>query len=245
MWFNFELLCYEISSGSKNKDFYMNIAQFIDHTILKPTTTLADIEKIYEEAAQYDFAAICIPPYYVSDARQMAEEDKVKIATVVGFPFGYSHYKAKLAEAEQALQDGADEIDMVINLAAFKSNDVAYLENEIKEISDLTASANAVLKVIIESGILSEDEIIKCCELYQHFPVQFLKTSTGYADKGATLEAVQIMRKHLPPNIQIKASGGIKTYEFAKQLIDAGATRLGCSAGVAIVSGETGAAQGY
>lgn len=223
----------------------MNIAQFIDHTILKPTTTLADIERIYEEAVQYEFAAICIPPYYVSDARQIAVESKIKIATVVGFPFGYSHYKAKLAETEQALKDGADEIDMVINLAAFKSNDVAYLENEIKEMSGLTVSGNAVLKVIIESGILSEDEIIKCCELYQHFPVQFLKTSTGYAEKGAALEAVQVMRKHLPPHIQIKASGGIKTYEFAKQLIDAGATRLGCSAGVSIVKGQAGAKDGY
>lgn len=223
----------------------MNIAQFIDHTILKPTTTLADIEKVYEEALQYEFAAICIPPYYVSDARQMAVESKIKIATVVGFPFGYSNYKAKLEETKQALKDGADEIDMVINLAAFKSNDVAYLESEIKEMSDLTVSANAVLKIIIESGILSEEEIIKCCELYQHFPVQFLKTSTGYAEKGATLEAVQVMRKHLPPHIQIKASGGIKTYEFAKQLIDAGAGRLGCSAGVALIKGQSGATDGY
>ena len=223
----------------------MNIAQFIDHTILKPTTTLADIEKVYEEALQYEFAAICIPPYYVSDARQMAVESKIKIATVVDFPFGYSNYKAKLEETKQALKDGADEIDMVINLAAFKSNDVAYLESEIKEMSDLTVSANAVLKIIIESGILSEEEIIKCCELYQHFPVQFLKTSTGYAEKGATLEAVQVMRKHLPPHIQIKASGGIKTYEFAKQLIDAGAGRLGCSAGVALIKGQSGATDGY
>jgi deoxyribose-phosphate aldolase len=223
----------------------MSIAQFIDHTILKPTTSLGDIEKICEEAMQFGFAAVCVPPYYVRDARQIIDKSSVKTATVVGFPFGYSHYKAKLAETEQALKDGANEIDMVMNLAAFKSNDMAYLESEIKEIVDLVKSQNAVLKVIIESGILNEDEIIKCCELYKHFPVDFLKTSTGYAEKGATMEAVIILRKHLPSNFQIKASGGIKSYEFAKQLIDAGATRLGCSASVAIVKGETGTDEGY
>ena len=193
----------------------MSIAQFIDHTILKPTTSLGDIEKICEEAMQFGFAAVCVPPYYVRDARQIIDKSSVKTATVVGFPFGYSHYKAKLAETEQALKDGANEIDMVMNLAAFKSNDMAYLESEIKEIVDLVKSQNAVLKVIIESGILNEDEIIKCCELYKHFPVDFLKTSTGYAEKGATMEAVIILRKHLPSNFQIKASGGIKSYEFA------------------------------
>jgi deoxyribose-phosphate aldolase len=223
----------------------MSIAQFIDHTILKPTTTLGDIEKIGEEAMQFGFAAVCVPPYYVRDAKQVIDNSSVKLATVVGFPFGYSHYKAKLVETEQALKDGAHEIDMVINLAAFKSNDMAYLESEIKEMADLVKSKNAVLKVIIESGILNEDEIIKCCELYKHFPVDFLKTSTGYAEKGATIEAVAILRKHLPSTFQIKASGGIRSYEFAKQLIDAGATRLGCSASVAIVKGETGTGEGY
>jgi deoxyribose-phosphate aldolase len=243
---NFKLLCYGILSAVlKINTFYMSIAQFIDHTILKPTTTLADIEKICEEAAQYGFAAVCIPPYYVKDAWQILDKGPVKIATVVGFPFGYSHYKSKLVETEQALKDGTDEIDMVMNLAAFKSNDMAYLESEIKEISDLVKEKNAVLKVIIESGTLQEEEIIKCCELYKHFPVDFLKTSTGYAEKGATLEAVQIMRKHLPSNFKIKASGGIKTYEFAKQLINAGATRLGCSASVAIVKGEADTNTGY
>ena len=223
----------------------MSIAQFIDHTILKPTTTLADIEKVCEEAVQYGFAAVCVPPYYVRDAKQIIGSSPVKTATVVGFPFGYSHYKAKLAETEEALNEGADEIDMVMNLAAFKSNDLAYLESEIKEISEGTRQKHAVLKLIIESGILTEEEIIKCCALYKHFPVDFLKTSTGYAEKGASVEAVQIMRKHLPSSIQIKASGGIKTYQFARQLIDAGATRLGCSASVAIIKGETDTSGGY
>lgn len=216
----------------------MSLAQFIDHTILKPTTTLADIEKICEEAAQYGFAAVCVPPYYVKDAKTILQNTPVQVATVIGFPFGYSHFTAKLAEARQAIQDGADELDMVMNLAAFKSNDMAYLESEIGEMTNLTSAQDLTLKVIVESGILTEEEIIKCCELYQHYPIGYMKTSTGYAEKGATLEAVQLMRRHLPASIQIKASGGIKTYEFAQQLVDAGATRLGCSASVAIVKGE-------
>lgn len=216
----------------------MSLAQFIDHTILKPTTTLADIEKICEEAAQYGFAAVCVPPYYVKDAKTILQSTPVKVATVIGFPFGYSHFTAKLAEARQAILDGADELDMVMNLAAFKSNDMAYLESEIGEMTNLTSQHEVTLKVIVESGILSEEEIIKCCDLYKHYKIGYMKTSTGYAERGATLEAVQLMRMHLPPSIQIKASGGVKTYEFAQQLIDAGATRLGCSASVAIVKGE-------
>jgi deoxyribose-phosphate aldolase len=223
----------------------MNIAQFIDHTILKPTTTLAEIEKVCEEALQYGFAAVCVPPYYVRDARQVLEKRKIKLATVIGFPFGYSHYKAKRKEIKEALKDGADELDMVMNIAAFKSNDMAYLEKEIEEITKVIKENGSVLKVIIESGVLTNDEIIKCCELYKHFPIDYMKTSTGYADKGVSVEAIEIMRRHLPSTIQIKASGGIRTYEFAKQLVDAGATRLGCSAGVAIVNGEKVLEGGY
>lgn len=215
----------------------MSIAKYIDHTILKPTTTLADIEKVCEEASQYGFAAVCVPPYFVKDAAQILSNSEVKVATVIGFPFGYSHYTAKLAEAKQALSEGADELDMVMNLAAFKSNDLAYLETEIGELMKLKKKGT-VIKVIIESGILSDDEIIKCCELYKHYPIDFMKTSTGYAEKGATIEAVKMMREHLPLNIQIKASGGIRDFDFAQKLVDAGATRLGCSAGVAIVKGE-------
>jgi deoxyribose-phosphate aldolase len=215
----------------------MSVAQFVDHTILKPTTTLADIEKVCEEAAQYGFAAVCIPPYYVRDAKTILQNTPVKVATVIGFPFGYSHYTAKLAEAREAISEGAQELDMVMNLAAFKSNDLAYLESEIGEMTDLTGQHQITLKVIIESGILTEEEIIKCCNLYKHYPIGFMKTSTGYAEKGATVEAVKTMRLHLPPSIQIKASGGIRDYETARQMLDAGATRLGCSASVAIVKG--------
>lgn len=220
----------------------MQLASFIDHTILKNTTSIADIDRVCDEALQYDFAAICVPPYYVQDAKKLVEGSKVKLATVIGFPFGYHHYKTKLREAELAIEEGADELDMVMNLAAFKSNDLAYVETEINHLSKLTTAKGRVLKVIIESGSLSNEEIIRCCELYKHFPIQFLKTSTGYAEKGASAEAVRLMRQHLPEHIQIKASGGIKTATFAKELIEAGATRLGCSASVAIVNGEIGSA---
>ena len=218
----------------------MQIASFIDHTVLKNTTTIADIDKICNEAIEYGFAAVCVPPYFVQDAKKLLQGTAVKLATVIGFPFGYQESIVKLNEADIAIHHGADEIDMVMNIAAFKSNDLAYVESEVQDISGLTSACQKTLKVIIESGVLSDEEIIKCCELYQHFPVQFLKTSTGYADKGASVEAVKLMRKHLPETIQIKASGGIRTFDFAKELIEAGATRLGCSASVAIVKGESG-----
>jgi len=217
----------------------MNLAPFIDHTILKNTTSAGDIDKLCSEAMEYGFAAVCVPPYFVEDAKKLVGETKVKVATVIGFPFGYHHYKTKLEEGVMAIGEGADELDMVMNLAAFKSNDLAYLETEVRQISKLTTENKKTLKIIIESGILSEEEIIRCCELYQHYPVQFLKTSTGYSDKGASAEAVKLMRKHLPPHIKIKASGGIKTHSFAKELIDAGADRLGCSASISIAKGES------
>jgi deoxyribose-phosphate aldolase len=218
----------------------MQLAPFIDHTVLKNVTTTADIDRICKEALEYRFAAVCVPPYFVQDAKKLLLDSAVKVATVIGFPFGYHHYNTKLQEAKIAIEEGADELDMVMNLAAFKSNDLAYVETEVNVISTLTMENAKTLKIIIESGVLSDEEIIKCCELYRHYPVQFLKTSTGYADKGASVEAVRLMRQHLPETIAIKASGGIKTAAFARELVDAGATRLGCSASVAIVNGESG-----
>lgn len=216
----------------------MSLAQYIDHTVLKNTTTVADVDKLCNEAMEAGFAAVCVPPYFVGDAKKILRGSAVKLATVIGFPFGYHHYNTKGREAELAVEEGADELDAVINLSAFKSNDLAYLETEIDLLSTLASEAAKTLKVIIESGLLSDGEIIRCCDLYQHYPVQFLKTSTGFAEKGASVHAVQLMRKHLPPTIGIKASGGIKTIEFAQQLIEAGATRLGTSSGVALVNGE-------
>jgi deoxyribose-phosphate aldolase len=217
----------------------MSLARFIDHTILKNTTTIGEVDKICKEALEFSFAAVCVPPYFVQDAKKLLENSPVRLATVIGFPFGYHHYKTKSEEARLAIEEGADELDMVMNLAAFKSNDLAYVETEVDQLSKITTEKGKTLKIIIESGILTGEEIIKCCELYKHFPVQFLKTSTGYAEKGASVEAVQVMRRHLPEHIQIKASGGIRTAEFAQQLVDAGATRLGCSASVAIVKSQS------
>lgn len=213
----------------------MNIAAYIDHTILKPATLVTDIERVCREALQYGFAAVCVPPPFVRKAKELTKNSAVKTATVIGFPFGYSAIEAKLAETVLAITDGADELDMVINITAVKNNDWLYLANEINHILPVVKHHNKVIKLIIESGILTDEEIIKCCGLYGPTGVDFLKTSTGYAEAGASVHAVELMRKHLPEHVAIKASGGIRDYAFAKELIDAGATRLGCSAGVAIV----------
>jgi len=215
----------------------MNISKYIDHTVLKPTTLTADIEKLCNEAKQYQFAAVCVPPNFVKKAKLLTEGSAVKVATVIGFPFGYSAVEAKIAEILLAIVDGADELDIVINISAIKNNDWVFLANEINHIMPIIRSRNKVIKIIIESGILTDEEIIRCCEIYGLAGIDYLKTSTGYAEKGASVEAVKLFRLHLPNNVQIKASGGIRDYVFAKQLIDAGATRLGCSAGVAIVQG--------
>jgi deoxyribose-phosphate aldolase len=236
----------------------INIASYIDHTILKPVTTYIEIKKICEEARTYGFAAVCVPPPLVKlaveslrpaqasspspgpgrNAGTAQGESSVKVATVIGFPFGYSVLKAKLAETEQALADGAGELDVVINLVALKNGDWDTLTREMAAVTEGVHARGKIVKVIIESGILQDNEIIRCCEIYGKLGVDFLKTSTGYAEKGATLGAVQLMRQHLPPAIRIKASGGIRNYAFARQLIEAGADRLGCSASVAIVEEE-------
>ena len=213
----------------------MNINSYIDHTILKPTTTLFDVEKLCSEAIQYQFAAVCIPPLFVRIAKETLDTSTVKTATVIGFPFGYSAIEAKVAEIVLAMVDGADELDMVINISAIKNNDWNFIANEINTIMPIVKSKDKIMKVIIESGILTDDEIIKCCDIYGAAGVDYVKTSTGYAERGATVHAVKLIRAHLADSIKIKASGGIKTYEFAKQLIEAGADRLGCSSSVQIV----------
>ena len=215
----------------------VNIASYIDHTVLKPTTLMSNIKKLCAEANDYGFAAVCVPPIFVKKAKGLLKED-VKTATVIGFPFGYSVVEAKIAEIVLAMVEGADELDMVINIAALKNNDWQYLAREINAVMPLILKQDKVIKIIIESGVLSDDEIKKCCDLYGAAGVDFMKTSTGYAEKGASVHAVQLMRKHLANTVKIKASGGIKTLEFAKELIAAGADRLGCSSSVAIVNEE-------
>ena len=216
----------------------MQIASYIDHTLLKSATSIAEIEQLCKEAAEYGFAAVCIPPPYVKRCKNILAPTRVRVATVIGFPFGYAPTESKMAETVLALVDQADELDMVINLIALRMNDWRYLENEVKLLTDIVHQKNKIIKVIIESGILRREEIIQCCETFSRLNIDFIKTSTGYAEKGASIEAVQLIKETLPTGIRIKASGGIKTYQFAKQLIDAGAQRLGCSASVAIMKEE-------
>jgi deoxyribose-phosphate aldolase len=220
----------------------ISLASYIDHTVLKPVTTHIEIEKICREAVEYGFAAVCVPPPLVPDAVELLKPGAigVKVATVIGFPFGYSTVKAKLAEVEQVIADGADELDIVINLIALKEGQWALLEEEMRVLTERAHADKKLVKVIIESGVLMDEEIIRCCEVYSRVGVDFLKTSTGYAAVGATVSAVRLMRQHLPAGIRIKASGGIRDAVFARELIAAGADRLGCSASVDIVRGQGG-----
>ncbi len=213
----------------------MNIAHYIDHTLLKPTATWNEIEVLCKEAMEYGFAAVCVPPLYVKKAKEMLTNSKVKTATVIGFPFGYSAIEAKVAEIVLAIVDGAEELDLVINISAIKNNDWNFIASEINTIMPIIKSKERVIKVIIESGVLTDDEIIKCCDIYGAAGVDYVKTSTGYAEKGASIHAVRLIRAHLSDAVKIKASGGVKSYSFAKELINAGANRLGCSSSIQIV----------
>ena len=215
------------------------INKYIDHTVLKPTCLVSDIHKLCEEAKQFEFAAVCVPPNFVKLAKEYTAGTEVKVATVIGFPFGYSATEAKIAEIILAMLDGADELDVVANISAIKNADWAYIADEINHIMPIIRSKGKTVKIIIESGVLTNEEIIVCCDIYGAAGIDYLKTSTGYAEKGASVETVKLFRKHLPAAIQIKASGGIRDYETAKQMIEAGATRIGCSAGVSIVTGAT------
>jgi deoxyribose-phosphate aldolase len=221
-----------------NSNQPIDIAGMIDHTLLKPGVLISQIDQLCTEAEQYHFAAVCVPPLFVKQAKEKLKGTSVKVATVIGFPFGYCAIEAKLSEILLAIVDGADELDMVINFTALKNNDWGFLANEINHVMPVINAKNKVLKVIVESGVLTDDEIIKCCELYGAAGVHFMKTSTGYAEKGASVEAVSLMRRHLPAHIRIKASGGVRDYAFAMQLIEAGATRIGTSSGIAIIAGE-------
>ena len=217
----------------------MNVAPYIDHTILKPTTTPDDVTKVCKEALEYAFAAVCIPPPFIKQARESLNGSDVKVATVTGFPFGYSTTAAKIAEVLQALEDGADELDIVINISHAKSGLWNELESEMKQLIAPVHENGKLVKVIIESGVLSDEEIMECCRIYAKLGADFVKTSTGYAERGATLAAVQLMRANLPSHIRIKASGGIRTYEAARAYIEAGADRIGCSAGVALIKQQS------
>ena len=196
------------------------------------------IRQLCAEAVTYGFAAVCVPPCYIKTAANALADGTINIATVVGFPCGYQTAEVKFFEAHKALSAGAREIDVVVNLAAFKSGKLDEVENEIGELATLCHLRGAILKVIIETALLTREEIILMCELCAQAEVDFVKTSTGFSGRGASVADVQLMREHLPDTIRIKASGGIRDAEFAKELILAGADRIGTSAGVEIVTHE-------
>lgn len=223
----------------------MQLNHLIDHTLLKPTALVGDIEQLCQEALTYQFAAVCVPPPFVKIAREMMASSGIKVATVIGFPFGYSAVEAKIAESVLAMVDGADELDVVASIVAIKNHDWTYLANEINHLLPVIKSKNKIIKIIIESGVLTDQEIITCCDIYGAAGIDFLKTSTGYAEKGATVEAVRLFRQHLPAAVKIKASGGIRDTQQAVAMVSAGADRLGCSASVAIVKGQTAESFSY
>lgn len=214
----------------------MELNSYIDHTNLKVVSTLKDIEKLCDEAIKYHFASVCVAPYYVSLAKNLLKNSTVSVCTVIGFPNGYSTKETKVFEAINAIENGSDEIDMVINISALKNKDYDYIKEEIEEIRD--SIDGHILKVIIETCYLEEDEIIKMTEICNETFVNFIKTSTGFGIRGASLRDVEIMNQHKSEVLEIKASGGIKTFEDAEAMINEGATRLGTSNGVEIMKGD-------
>lgn len=221
-----------------------NIASYIDHTILNPDAGAADIERICAEAATYAFFSVCVNPIWVSTVSAALAGSGVKTCSVIGFPFGAIPTAAKVAEARGAIVDGANEIDMVINLASAKSGDEEALVSEITAIAEAVHAGGAILKVIIETALLTDDEKVLACRASVRAGADFVKTSTGFAGGGATVKDVALMRATVGPDLGVKASGGVRSLETAHAMIAAGATRLGSSSGVAIVEGEQGA-EGY
>jgi deoxyribose-phosphate aldolase len=212
-----------------------NLAQYIDHTLLRPDALSSEVETLCEEASEYGFCAVCVNPCWVSNAKRILEDTEVKVCTVVGFPLGATTAAAKAFETEQAINDGADEIDMVINNAFLREGDHHAV---IMEIGDVVAAAQGrCVKVIIETALLSEMEIVMAAQCVETAGAQYVKTSTGFCGKGATLSAVKLIRANISEGMKIKASGGIRTREAALAFVEAGATRLGMSAGVSVVQG--------
>ena len=207
----------------------------IDHTVLKPDTKLKDIQKLCEEAVTYCFYAVCVPPYFVQKTSMLLKDSDVKIATVIGFPSGYSTTPSKAAEIQKAIDDGADELDVLVNISAIKSEDWNYVKNDIKTMTVAAQMRGKVVKIIFETGLLTKKEIKKLCEICVEEGVNFVKTSTGFNGQGATVEIVEFLRKNLPNSIKIKASGGIKTAKKTLKMIEAGADRIGASSGVKII----------
>lgn len=214
----------------------MNLAKVIDHTLLKPTATREQIETLCREAAEHGFCSVCVNPYWVPLAAKMLKGTGVKTCTVIGFPLGANTTEVKVFEAKTALENGADELDMVINIGALKSKDYDTVLQDIRALRAL--GDNFVLKVIIETSELTDEEKVKACELAAEAKADFVKTSTGFTKGGATVQDVALMKKSIPAGMQVKASGGVRTREDAEAMLAAGATRLGASSGIKIVEGK-------
>lgn len=212
----------------------MNINKLIDHTALKPNTNKESILKLIAEAKTYDFASVCVNPCWVALAHQELKNTDVKVCTVIGFPLGANTTEVKVFETKDAIEKGAQEIDMVINIAMLKDKEYDYVENEIHQIVE-AAKDKAIVKVIIETCLLTDEEKIKACELSQKAGADFVKTSTGFSSGGATVHDIALMRKTVGAEMGVKASGGVHTHEEALAMVEAGATRIGASAGVKLL----------
>lgn len=211
----------------------MQINKFIDHTLLKASATEQDIQKLCSEAIQYDFKSVCVNPAYVNLASKLLENTDVLVCTVIGFPLGANTKEIKALEAMDAIRNGADEIDMVINIGKAKAHDYAYIEEEIKMV--VAASAGKTTKVIIETCYLTDEEKVACCLAAKNARATFVKTSTGFGTGGATPEDIHLMREAVGPEMGVKASGGVRTLQDLEVMVENGATRIGASSGVAIM----------
>ncbi|RQD68100.1 MAG: deoxyribose-phosphate aldolase [Tindallia sp. MSAO_Bac2] len=225
--------------GSKAPVNKASLCEMIDHTLLKPEAARKNYIALFEEARKYGFYSVCIPPVQVEFAARELQSDAVKICTVVGFPLGYSTTNTKITEAKESMILGADEIDMVMNVSALKSFDYELVLNEIKAIKD-SLNKNIKLKVIIETALLDETEKYAAAWIVKAAGADYIKTSTGFSGKGATIEDVKLLKSIAGKDMGVKASGGIKSYEQAMSMIEAGASRLGVSSSVEIIEGEKG-----
>lgn len=215
-----------------------NIAAMIDHTVLKPEATPQDITKLCEEAKKYEFASVCVNPSFVSLCHDLLKESEVKVCTVIGFPLGATTTEVKKFEAEQAIEQGAKEVDMVINVGRLKAEDFDYVYNDIFQVVQTAKKKRAVSKVILETALLTDEEKIKACLLVKKAGADFVKTSTGFSKGGATVGDVALMKYVVGAGIGVKAAGGIKSREDAEAMVASGADRIGASASVKIVLGE-------
>ena len=214
----------------------MKLNKYIDHTLLKQDATEQHIDRLLSEAREYDFVSVCVNPCWVSHAKTALVDTDVKVCTVVGFPLGATTSAVKAYETKEAIQNGADEIDMVINVGALKSGNADLVESDIRAVVE--ASGDKLVKVIIETCLLTDEEKVLACQLAQKAGADFVKTSTGFSTGGATLPDVQLMRQTVGPDMGVKAAGGARSYADAVAFVEAGATRIGTSSGVAILKGE-------